>query len=93
VDVAALITETGFSGLDVKCIATVPCQAARINRILSFVNSRAESEARAVARGKIAWCGEGKAQENFLRCFLKEANEGLLRISRGVSFHVKGYPG
>jgi len=36
VDVAVLITETGFSGLYVKCIATVPCQIAKQIRLTEY---------------------------------------------------------
>jgi len=29
-------------------------------------------------------------REGTRKCFLKEANEGLLQISRGISFHIEG---
>jgi len=38
-------------------------------------------------------CGgvKGKHKKNnFLKCFLKEDNEGLLRISREISFYIEG---
>jgi len=53
---------------------------------------RAESEARTVARGW-EWCGGAKGRHvrnNVLRNLLKEAEEELLQISRGISFHIEG---
>jgi len=58
-----------------------------------MVSRRAESEARASrSRGKMAGAGlrEGTGKIICLRFLLKEANDELLRISRGSLFHVEG---
>jgi len=51
---------------------------------------RGESEVRAVSMGEdgVVELREGTS-ESVLRCFFKEANEELLRISTRISFHIE----